>query len=111
MDRRRQRLLELGHQRPDRIYDGDRIGARGFLDGDALRPLVTEPRTQALVLHRIDSVADILDAHRRAVFVGDDDVAVLRGIEQLIVGIERDRLMLGLDLAFWVVYGGRNQRI
>src|SRR6516162_6745913 len=111
MNRRRQRLLEFRHQRLDIVYDGDRIGAWRLLDRDALRSLVAKPRTHALVLYRIDSVPDILDAHRRAVFVGDDDVAVAFGVEQLVVGIQRDRLMLGLDLALWVVYGGGDKRI
>ncbi len=74
--------------------------------------LVAEPGNQPSVLHRVEDVADILDAYRRAVLVGDDDVAVLRGVEQLIVGIERDRLMLALDSALGPVDGcGRDSAL
>ena len=66
---------------------------------------------EPVVLHRVDDVADILDANGGPVPVGDDDVAVLRGVEQLIVGIERNRLMRGLDLAFRVVDGGGDERV
>ena len=41
-----------------------------------------------------------LDRDRRAVLIGDDDVAELAGVEQLIVGVERELLMRAFEIAF-----------
>jgi hypothetical protein len=78
------------------------VFAGRLLNRDALGPLVGEPRAKMLVLHRVDDLTDILDPNRRTIFVGDDDVAELRRVEQLIVGVERDRLVFALDFALRV---------
>jgi hypothetical protein len=45
-------------------------------------------------------VADIADADRRPVAIGDDQVCVLIGLEQLIVGIQREGLARAVERAF-----------
>ncbi len=53
-------------------------------------------RLQKVRQQRQDSVhriADVLDANRRTVAIGDDDVAKAAGVEQLIVGIEGNGLV------------------
>src|ERR1700730_16612471 len=72
MDHERDRLLELRHQRLDRVDQRDGIGARGLLDRDALGREIVEPSADTGVLHRVDGLADVLEPHWRAVAIGDD---------------------------------------
>ena len=44
--------------------------------------------------------ADIADAHRRSVAIGDDQIVVFVGLEQLIVGVERVGLARAVERAF-----------
>src|SRR6266478_2150383 len=70
------------------------------LDCQEDRPLLVEPGGNQLVLSQADGVADIAYADRRAVAIGDDQVVVLVGLEQLIVGIERIGLARTVERAF-----------
>ena len=53
---------------------------------------------------------DVLQLDRRAVPVGDDDVAVGAGMEELVVGVDGDRLMVVLEVALGLVDGGVGER-
>ena len=74
-----------------RVDDLERVGAGLALDHQHLGPLAVEPGAGArrFWCQSITS-ADVLEPHRRAVAIGDDDVAEARGVEKLIVGVERD---------------------
>ena len=71
----------------DRLND---VGAGLTLDCENDRAAVVVPAGDEIVLRRADGVSDVANAHRRAVAVGDDEVVIGAGVEQLIVGVERD---------------------
>ena len=58
----------------------------------------------------VDNVAQILDADRCTVAIGDDHVAELRGVEQLIVGVDRKALLVVFQNALRPVDGRADQR-
>jgi hypothetical protein len=58
-------------------------------------------RGDQLVLSRTDDAADIADADRRSVAIGDDQVGVFVGLKQLIVGVDRKGLARAVELTFW----------
>ena len=78
VDARRQLELPLRHQRLDGVGDGDGVGAGLALDAERNRPLRAlggvEPGRRALVFDAVLDVAQLAEAHRRAVAVGDDHV-------------------------------------
>ena len=94
----------------DRVDELDRVGAGLPLNRQALGRLVVEPGADALVLHRVDDVGDVLEPHRRAVAPGDDDLAKAGGVEQLIVGVEGEDLVRAFEIALRPVDGRRRQR-
>ena len=63
-------------------------------------PLLVEPAGDQVVFRPVDRAADVADAHRRAVAVGDDQIGVIVGLEQLIVGVERVGLARAVERAF-----------
>ena len=67
-------------------------------------------RRRGRFARRIDDFGDIAEPHRRAVAIGDDDVAKARGVENLVVGIEGDHPMRTRESALWSVDGCRGQR-
>ena len=81
---------QLRHRRLDRVDDLDDVGAGLAEDQQQLGALAVVPGAGARPLGAVDHLADVAQPHRRAVAVGDDDVAVARGLEQLVVGVERD---------------------
>ncbi len=56
-------------------------------------------RAKGDVLRSVRSVADVADANRRAIAVGDDDVVVRIGLGQLIVGRDGEALVLAEECA------------
>ncbi len=62
------------------------VRARMLVDDQDHARLAVDEAEIALVLDRIDHLAQIRRAHRRAVAVGHDDVAVIRGLPALVVG-------------------------
>ena len=111
MDRGRDRLLEFRHQSLDRVDQRDGIGAGRLLDRDPLGRFIVEKGADTHVLHRVERIADILDAHRRAVAIGNDDVAVSLGVEQLIIRLERDHLVGAFDRTLWFINRRVHERI
>ena len=69
------------------------------LDRQNDRPLIVVPAGNQLILSRADGATDIADANRRPVAIGDDEVGILVGLEQLIVGVERKGLARAVERA------------
>ena len=76
-----------------------------LVDIDDDRALVLQPRGLFGVFRGIDRGADIGDADRRAVLVGDDEVLVGVGIEDLVGGVEDDRAMGPIEIALGPIHG------
>ena len=64
------------------------------------RPPLVEPPGDQIVLRRTDGLADIAYADRRAVAIGDDQIGICVGVEQLIIGVERVGLTRAVERAF-----------
>ena len=62
--------------------------------------LLIVPAGDQIVLRRTDRMADVAYPHRRAIAIGDDQVVVLVGTQQLIVGVERVGLARAVERAF-----------
>ena len=100
LHRRRDRRLEHrqhGFDPGDRLDD---IGSGLALDAKDDRPVLVEPAGNQIVLRRADGMADVTDAHRRAIAIGNDQIVVLFGREQLVVGVERIGLARAVERAF-----------
>src|SRR4029077_12149983 len=91
------RRLEHRQHRLDATHRLDDVGPGLALDRQDDRPLLVEPGGNQLVLPGTDGAADIAYADRRPVAIGDDQVGVLVGLEQLIVGIEREGLARAVE--------------
>ncbi len=105
-DRAAQRGEELGHP-----VDGlDDVGARRAPDHEHHRALSVDPAGDAVVLHVVDHPGHVAEAHGGAALVGDDDVAVPGGAEDLIVGRDAARLRGPADAALGLVDGGVRER-
>ena len=88
MHRARDRLPELRHHRLDPVDDLERVGARRLEDQQDLGRLGSEPGAGAGVSRAVDHGRDVPELDRRAVAVGDDDLAELVGLGQLLVDVE-----------------------
>ena len=73
----------------DAVDDVDHIGAGLALHVEDQRLRAVHPAAQLGVLGACDQRRDVLQANRRAVAVGDDDVAVFVRAADLIVGVDR----------------------
>src|SRR5277367_4099587 len=100
LDGGRDRGLKNRHHRLDSLHRFDDVGAGLALHRQKDRPPLVVPRGNQLVLSRTDGVADIAYADRRAVAVGNDQVVVFVGLEQLIVGVEGVGLAWAVECAF-----------
>ena len=100
LDGGRDRRLEHRQHRLDATHGLDDVGAGLALDRQDDCPLLVEPGGNQFVFSRADGVADIAHADRRPVAIGDDQVVVFVGREQLIVGIERIGLARAVKRAF-----------
>src|SRR3984893_18017323 len=76
LDRGRNRGLEHRHHRLNPTHGLDDVGAGLALDRQNDCPLLVEPGGNQLVLTRADGVADIADADRGSVAIGDDQIIV-----------------------------------
>src|SRR6195256_6645881 len=94
---RRDRFLQLRQQALDRIDHLNRVGAGLALDRQTFRRLTLEPSVGTQVLNRILDGGDTAEPHRRPIAPGDDDGTETVGIEDLVVGVERDRLMRSFE--------------
>ncbi len=76
-------LLKLGSRALTALETCDGIGAGLALDGQQDAAVVVEPGGHLVVLDAVEDAAQVLQAHRRAVAVGDDDGPELRGVVEL----------------------------
>ena len=91
-----QRLLDGGD-------GGDDVGAGLALDVEHDGGLAVVPAGDAVVLDAADHAADVGQAHRGAVLVGDDERAVGVGREQLVVGADGVGLARAVEAALGAV--------
>ena len=73
VDRRRHFGAEGRQQRADLVDHPDGVRSRLAVNGEHDAALVLVPGGDLVVLHAVDDAAELLQAHRRAVPVGDDD--------------------------------------
>ena len=100
---RRQHLLDLG--------DGlDDVGAGQRIDDDAHGRHAVVQAGVADVLVRILDVGDVMQQHRGAVAVGDDQIAIVRRLARLVVGDHLVALIALIDVALGAVGIGRGDR-
>src|SRR6185437_15037997 len=97
--RARNRGEQRGQHRLDLIHHLDGVGADFTLDQQQLGSLAVEPCASARIDRGVDDVANVFDGDRRAILVGQNDVAELVGAEQLVVGVERELLMRAFKIA------------
>ena len=114
LDRRRQRGFELRQRLLDLVDCRDDVGARLALDRDDDGWLGVHPARQIHILRRDDGPADIANAYRPAACrssgaVGEDVVVEPLRRHQLIVGLQRKRLIGAVQCAFRLVDRGRGQ--
>ncbi len=80
---------KLRQQRLDAVDDRDDVGAGLALDVEDDRRHVVHPGGELGVLGAVHDLRDVRQPHRRAVPVGDDQVAIFVGALELVVGIDR----------------------
>ena len=92
----------------------DHVGARLALhvedDRRAQLAAPAGPGAEPRVLGALDHLRDVDQAHRRAVLVGDDQVLVVVGGEQLVVGVDRVGALRAVEAALGAVGVGRRDR-
>eukprot|EP01022_Parablepharisma_sp_SALTPOND_P004192 TRINITY_DN118_c0_g1_i1.p1 TRINITY_DN118_c0_g1~~TRINITY_DN118_c0_g1_i1.p1 ORF type:complete len:1977 (+),score=693.89 TRINITY_DN118_c0_g1_i1:34526-40456(+) len=89
----------LGDGQHDGAAIGDAVVAAGGRTGEG-------PGGDLVVLGAVHGHADVLDADRRAIAPGQDHVIPLIGLEQLVVGIDREALVGAIDRTLGLVHGG-----
>ena len=90
VDRRRDRRLQPRQRRLDPVDRVDDVGAGLLEDRSGGRRACRSAQAASLASSgRVDRAADVADPHRRAVAIGDDDVVLVRGVGQLVVGVDR----------------------
>ena len=78
----------VGQQRADGAGHLDRVGPGLLEDRRGDRALVDEPGGGLVVLDAVDDAAEVVEAHGRAVAVGDDDRPVGGRLRQLAGGLD-----------------------
>ena len=84
---------EIGEERFDGVDDGDGIGAWLFLDGENDASSIAEPAGDFIIFDIIDDVGDLAEADGGALAIGDDELAVVIGFEELACGLDGDGLI------------------
>ena len=97
---RRQRAHDLRQQRLDSIDDLNDVGAGLTLhvDDDCRRRI--RPGAELGVLRAADDGGHVQELDRRAVAIGDDQITILIGAGELIVGIDSQSLGRAVEIAF-----------
>ena len=99
----RQAFLQLRQQGIDAFNHGQHVGARLALDIEDHRWRAVGPGGQAHVLGIVVDAGDILHPYRRAVEVGDDQLAVVFGAFQLVIGIQAGSALGAVETALGAV--------
>ncbi len=89
-----------------RLTTSDGVGAGLALDVENDGGRLVHPRGLARVFHAVDDIGDISDEDRRAVAVGDDDVRVVLGVGDLVVGVDLVVLARAVEVALGGVDAG-----
>ncbi len=84
---------EIGEERFDGVDDGDGIGAWLFLDGKNDASSIAEPAGDFIIFDIIDDVGDLAEADGGSLAIGDDELAVVIGFEELACGLDGDGLI------------------
>ncbi len=87
-------LAQHRQQVLDVVDHFDRICAGLPLNGEHHAADIVEPCDRLIVLDAVDDASQLFQPDRIAVFPGDDDGAVRRGVRQLTVRLHRERLFL-----------------
>ena len=96
----RQRRLQLRQKPFDPVDDLDDIRARLALDVQDHAGSPVRPGGEVDVFRAVDDVGDVGEPDRRPVAVGDDDLGVLGGGSQLVVGVDGRGLLRAVETAF-----------
>src|SRR3981189_3509424 len=80
LDRGRDRGLQYRHHRLDPIHRLDDVGAGLALDRHYDCPALVVPACNQIVLGRTNGAADVADADRRSVLIGDNDIGIRVGV-------------------------------
>ena len=94
----------------DGVDDGDGVGAGLALNVEDDRGRLVHPGGLLGVFHAVDHVGDVFDEDRRAVAIGDDDILVVVGGGDLIVGVDLVVLPRAVEVALGGVDAGLGQR-
>ena len=105
LDGRWDRRLQLRQGGLDAVHGLDHIGARQFIHRQQDCRLAVCKGREASVFRCVYRAADVTDAHRSAVLVGDDDVVPGRRIEHLAVVVDRESPGLPIDSSRWADRG------
>jgi hypothetical protein len=104
------RLFQLRQHRLHLIDHLNGIRAGLAIDQQQFGVLTVEPCAGARIDGAVDHLREIFNRDGRPVLVGDNDLAELAGVEQLVVGVERILLVRALQVAFRIVERGGAER-
>ncbi|MNF85214.1 hypothetical protein D3C84_676020 [compost metagenome] len=89
LHRGRQHRLQRRQRGLDAVHGLDDVGARLAENHQVDARLRARPRLHVGIFRTINDFGDILEVNRGAVLVGNDQLAVFVGVEQLIIGRKR----------------------
>ncbi len=104
--RGRQSRFEFRQHAANLVHGVDDVEARLLVNVDNDRAVALNPRGLLHVLNAVHSSADITHAHRCAVAIGQHEVVVVGGLDQLIGGVHRHRALRAVERSFGRVRGG-----
>jgi hypothetical protein len=100
------RRLETGHRLLDVVDRLDDVDAGLFEHDEEDVAFAVAPRRLGVVGGSIDRIADVADANRRAIAIGDDDVVPRFGVQELVVVEDGEGLSDAVDRALGAVGRG-----
>ena len=106
VDRRRQRFLQGWQDRLDAVDHLDDVAAGLLGDADQHRRLAVGDAHVLGVFLPVKNLGHIGEAHRRIVAVGDNQIAEIRRVGGIVVGIDLDALAALFDGALGAVGAG-----
>jgi hypothetical protein len=109
-DRGRQVRLKLGQDGLNTLHHADGVGAGLPLDVQDHRRRLVHPGCLVVVLYSIHHLRHILERHRSAIAIRDNDVLVIAAALELVVGIDLIILPRAVEIALGGVHAGLHQR-
>ncbi len=98
-------FLQRRQLRLNGVNGVEHIGARLTLNADHHRGRGVEETSLILILHRVVDGGDVVQPHRFAILISDDQIAELRGLVELAVAVHHPRLAAALQHAFRQISG------